>query len=87
MQRFWFSLLFLLIYTCVFSQNSRKKQSSQNTVYLEILGSAPIANIAYGRQISVGPNKQISIDLGVQYAPYFANQWSLGMSPQISFFT
>jgi len=87
MQRFWFSFLALIISLSVFSQNSHKKQSSNNTVYFELLGSAPIANIAYGHQISVSSNKHISIDLGIQYAPYYSNKWSLGMSPQLSFLT
>jgi hypothetical protein len=68
----------------VFSQ-SYKKQTANNTIYFEAFGSAPIGNLSYGRQIFLSKKNKLSLDLGIQYAPFVSTRWSMGASPQISY--
>ena len=68
-----------------YTQNNYKSQTMKNTLSFELLGSGPIANVSYGRQVILSPFDKFSFDLGATYSPYISSQWSLGMSPQISY--
>ena len=82
---FWLMLCVSIFPQILFAQNNYKSQTKKNTVYIELLGSGPIANVSYGRQIILSPFDKLSFDLGIEYSPYISSQWTLGMSPQWSY--
>ena len=64
---------------------SSKNKMPNNTIYIELLGSAPIISLNYGRLISVNNKNKISTDVGVEFAPYYTSKWTAGVSPQVSY--
>jgi len=77
--------LLLLFSSSVFSQSTYKDKITKNTFYVEILGAAPVFSFCYGRQIILSPKDKLSIDIGIEEAPFISSRFSLGVSPQISY--
>ena len=81
--------LCLVILCCIISSPTKsqsfKNKIPKNTIYVELLGSAPIVSLNYGRFISLNKKNKISTDVGLEFAPYFTSKLTAGVSPQVSY--
>ncbi len=82
--------LFLLVYSCMYSQRSRHSRynPASNTVYVEFFGSSGgIYNVGFDKSIKIKANNKIALGAGIEYLHAMTAEHLdvLTFSPQASY--